>query len=120
PPTDALYRSVFGFPCYSHQEIRNAYGLTLILNAGYTLKFASGPSLPALWRSHAHKGQPPGQPPRCQPTTVAGVTTVIACFQTDQSLRVRTQKNSIDHSNLWSRMLALEHGQLLPENQVFQ
>jgi hypothetical protein len=29
-------------------------------------------------------------------------------------------KKFIDHSNLWSRMLALEHGELLPENQVFQ
>jgi subtilase family serine protease len=35
-PPDTLCRSVIGVPCYSPQEIRNAYGLTPILNAGYT------------------------------------------------------------------------------------
>jgi hypothetical protein len=29
-------------------------------------------------------------------------------------------KKFVDHSNLWSWMLALEHGELLPESQVFQ
>jgi subtilase family serine protease len=36
PPTDAYCRTQFGFPCYSPQEIRNAYGLTPLLDAGYT------------------------------------------------------------------------------------
>jgi len=35
-PPDGLCRSVVGVPCYSPQEIRNAYGLTPILMAGYT------------------------------------------------------------------------------------
>jgi len=35
-PPDALCRSAVGVPCYSPQEIRNAYGLTPVLNAGYT------------------------------------------------------------------------------------
>jgi len=37
PPTDAQCRSVGTMrPCYSPQEIRNAYGLTPVLNAGFT------------------------------------------------------------------------------------
>lgn len=36
PPSDAECRSLFNSPCYSPQEIRNAYGLTDILDAGYT------------------------------------------------------------------------------------
>lgn len=36
PPTDAFCRSNFGFPCYSPQEMQNAYGITPVLNAGYT------------------------------------------------------------------------------------
>jgi len=36
PPADADCRTVFAIPCYSPQEIRNAYGLTPILQAGYT------------------------------------------------------------------------------------
>jgi subtilase family serine protease len=36
PPTDADCRASLGFPCYSPQEIQNAYGLTALLNAGYT------------------------------------------------------------------------------------
>jgi subtilase family serine protease len=36
PPTDAFCRSNFGFPCYSPQEMQNAYGITSVLNAGYT------------------------------------------------------------------------------------
>lgn len=35
-PPDTFCRINFGSPCYSPQEIRNAYGLTPILNAGYT------------------------------------------------------------------------------------
>jgi subtilase family serine protease len=36
PPTDAECRaSAFPFPCYSPQEIREAYGLTPLLDAGY-------------------------------------------------------------------------------------
>jgi subtilase family serine protease len=35
PPTDASCRTL-GTPCYSPQEIRNAYGLTPLLDAGYT------------------------------------------------------------------------------------
>ena len=35
-PTDALCRAALGIPCYSPQEIQNAYGLTSILAAGYT------------------------------------------------------------------------------------
>jgi subtilase family serine protease len=35
-PADALCRQYIGVPCYSPQEIRNAYGLTPILKAGYT------------------------------------------------------------------------------------
>ena len=37
-PTDAYCRDKHGFPCYSPQEIQNAYGLTSILDAGYTGK----------------------------------------------------------------------------------
>jgi subtilase family serine protease len=36
PPTDAFCRSQFGYDCLSPQEIRNAYGLTRLLDAGYT------------------------------------------------------------------------------------
>ncbi len=35
PPTDAECRIDTGIPCYSPQEIQNAYGLTPLLNAGY-------------------------------------------------------------------------------------
>jgi subtilase family serine protease len=35
-PPDAFCRTIFGSPCYSPQEIQNAYGLTSILQAGYT------------------------------------------------------------------------------------
>ena len=37
-PTDAWCRANTGGPCYSPQEIRRAYGLTPILNAGFTGK----------------------------------------------------------------------------------
>jgi subtilase family serine protease len=36
PPTDASCRQSFGIPCYSPQEIRDAYGLTPLIDAGYT------------------------------------------------------------------------------------
>ncbi|MGB7592215.1 MAG: hypothetical protein WBO19_13345, partial [Terriglobia bacterium] len=36
PPTDAECRIDTGLPCYSPQEIRNAYRLTALLDAGYT------------------------------------------------------------------------------------
>ncbi len=36
PPTDTQCRAAFGSPCYSPQEIRNAYNVTPLLNAGYT------------------------------------------------------------------------------------
>jgi subtilase family serine protease len=35
-PPDAFCRVSFGVPCYSPQQIQNAYGLTPILQAGYT------------------------------------------------------------------------------------
>jgi subtilase family serine protease len=35
-PTDSSCRASIGIPCYSPLEIQNAYGLTPILNAGYT------------------------------------------------------------------------------------
>jgi subtilase family serine protease len=35
-PTDAQCRAAVGIPCYSPQEIRTAYGLNPILDAGYT------------------------------------------------------------------------------------
>jgi subtilase family serine protease len=35
-PSDSFCRVNFGSPCYSPQEIRRAYGLTAILDAGYT------------------------------------------------------------------------------------
>jgi subtilase family serine protease len=38
PPTDKQCRVQFGFPCYSPQEMRRAYGLTPVLNAGFTGK----------------------------------------------------------------------------------
>lgn len=38
PPSDATCRAKTGFPCYSPQEIRNAYGVTPLINAGYTGK----------------------------------------------------------------------------------
>ncbi len=36
PPTDVFCLDNFGVPCYSPQQIRKAYGLTSVLNAGYT------------------------------------------------------------------------------------
>ena len=38
PPTDAQCRAQTGFPCYSPQEIRTAYDVNPVLNAGYTGK----------------------------------------------------------------------------------
>lgn len=38
PPTDAQCRAQFKLPCYSPQEIRNAYDVTPVLNGGYTGK----------------------------------------------------------------------------------
>nr|HET6903611.1 S53 family peptidase [Ktedonobacteraceae bacterium] len=38
PPTDSQCRTQTGFPCYSPQEIRKAYNVTPLLNAGYTGK----------------------------------------------------------------------------------
>jgi len=38
PPTDAQCRATRGFPCYSPQEIRNAYNVTPLINAGFTGK----------------------------------------------------------------------------------
>ncbi|GAC1640602.1 MAG: hypothetical protein NVS4B12_02140 [Ktedonobacteraceae bacterium] len=38
PPTDAQCRAKFSFPCYSPQEIRKAYDVTPLINAGYTGK----------------------------------------------------------------------------------
>jgi len=35
PPTDEFCRINYGFPCYSPQEIQNAYGVTPLLNSGY-------------------------------------------------------------------------------------
>jgi len=35
PPTDKQCRSQFGFPCYSPQEMRKAYGLDALLNKGF-------------------------------------------------------------------------------------
>jgi len=35
-PSDAFCRASFGVPCYSPQEIRTAYGLTPMIEAGYT------------------------------------------------------------------------------------
>ena len=35
-PMDTDCRTFIGIPCYSPQEIENAYGLAPILNAGYT------------------------------------------------------------------------------------
>lgn len=36
PPSDAQCRATLGYPCYSPQEIRQAYGVTALLNSGYT------------------------------------------------------------------------------------
>lgn len=36
PPTDSSCRTYIGIPCYSPREIQNAYGLTSILDAGFT------------------------------------------------------------------------------------
>ena len=38
PPTDTQCRTSAGFPCYSPQEIRNAYNVTPLINAGYNGK----------------------------------------------------------------------------------
>jgi len=35
PPSDAQCRAKTGFPCYSPQEIRRAYGVTTLINAGF-------------------------------------------------------------------------------------
>jgi subtilase family serine protease len=37
-PTDAQCRAILGVPCYSPQEMRNAYDLTPVLNAGFVGK----------------------------------------------------------------------------------
>jgi len=55
--------------------------------------------------------------------SLAAVETLVEVADDKQSpagARVSAARSLIDHSNLWSRMLALEHGELLPENQVFQ
>lgn len=36
PPSDAFCRANFGFPCYSPQEMRTAYGVAPLIDAGYT------------------------------------------------------------------------------------
>jgi subtilase family serine protease len=36
PPTDAQCRAKSGFPCYSPQEMRRAYGVTPLIKAGFT------------------------------------------------------------------------------------
>lgn len=36
PPSDASCRAKFGTPCYSPQEIRRAYGITGLINDGFT------------------------------------------------------------------------------------
>ncbi len=36
PPSDATCRATGGLPCYSPQEMRNAYGLTGLINDGFT------------------------------------------------------------------------------------
>jgi hypothetical protein len=38
PPTDQQCRKQIGVPCYSPQEIRRAYNIDPVLNAGYTGK----------------------------------------------------------------------------------
>ena len=38
PPTDAMCRAQFSSPCYSPQEMRTAYNVTPLINAGYTGK----------------------------------------------------------------------------------
>ena len=38
PPTDAFCRANFSSPCYSPQEMRTAYNVTPLINAGYTGK----------------------------------------------------------------------------------
>ncbi len=38
PPTDKQCRTQIGVPCYSPQEIHQAYNLNPVLNAGYTGK----------------------------------------------------------------------------------
>ena len=38
PPTDQFCRKNFNFPCYSPQEMQNAYGLTSLINKGYNGK----------------------------------------------------------------------------------
>jgi len=38
PPTDAFCRANFGSPCYSPQEMRTAYNVAPLINAGYTGK----------------------------------------------------------------------------------
>src|SRR5436853_3794703 len=38
PPGDAQCRAKVGAPCYSPQEMRKAYGVTPLLNAGYAGK----------------------------------------------------------------------------------
>lgn len=35
PPTDAYCRAHYGHPCYSPQEMQNAYGLSDMINSGY-------------------------------------------------------------------------------------
>lgn len=38
PPSDAQCRAALGFPCYSPQEIRDAYNLNTVLSKGFTGK----------------------------------------------------------------------------------
>src|SRR5215831_7985995 len=58
------------------------------------------------------------KPARCQRTTVSGLTSTRDCFQAPQKRRANTQK--ILSTAPIRGMLALQHGQLLPEGEIFQ
>src|SRR5215469_1527362 len=60
------------------------------------------------------------KPARCQRTTVSGLTSTRDCFQAPQKRRANTQKILSTASHPGSGMLALQHGQLLPEGEIFQ
>jgi len=81
-----------------HQELTmdppGAPGWVLVHHPENQITSFFGNSLPAHHSpSFGDRTPKKCKPSRCQRTTVSGVTTVRACFQPDQTLRVRTQKS---------------------------
>src|SRR5215831_6067069 len=74
--------------------------------------------LPTCFLPFEIKLQYSRKPARCQRTTVSGLTSTRDCFQAPKKRRANTQK--ILSTAPIRGMLALQHGQLLPEGEIFQ